>query len=130
MAIAVSPNCFCCLGCCTVLRFSLPFLIIDTIFIAVPFSSLLPILSLFSQTTIIVAFHSRLNLTFVGLPFLLWSCHRHIHFAAKDASAVTTGRRPVFLFIFFFYFSGCRSSRHFVVAVPIVTVQPIAIHIL
>ena len=41
--------CFRCLGCRSVLRFSLPFLILDAIFIAMPFSSLPSILSLFSQ---------------------------------------------------------------------------------
>ena len=60
-----------------------------------PFSLLLSILSLFSQTAIVVSFHSRLDLSFVGLQFLLWFC-RHIHFAAKDVFVVTTGCRPVF----------------------------------
>ena len=53
----------------------------------------------------IAAFHSWLDFE---LPFLLWSCCRHIHFAAKDVFVATTGHHPVF-----FYFSGCRSSRHF-----------------
>ena len=44
----------------------------------------------------IAAFHSTLNLSFVELPFLLWSCRCHIHFAAKDIFLVTTGRRPIF----------------------------------
>ena len=58
------------LGCCAVLHFSLPF-----VFIAVPFSSLPSILSLISQTAIITAFHSTLDLSFVGLLFLL--CKEH-----------------------------------------------------
>ena len=63
---------------------------------------------------------------FVGLPFLLWSCCRHIHLAAKDAFVV-------FLFFFVLFqlsYSSSFSRRHFLVAVPIVTFQPIAIHIL
>ena len=40
----------------------------------------------------IAAFHSRLDLE---LPFLLWSCRRHIHFAAKDVFVSTTSRRPI-----------------------------------
>ena len=90
--------CFHGLGCRAVLRFFPLFLILAAIFIAVPFSLLLSILSLFSQTAIIAAFHSRLDLSFVGLPFLLWSC-RHIHFAAKDAFVATTSRRPVFFLV-------------------------------
>ena len=77
---------------------SLLFLILAAIYIAVPFSLLLSILSLFRQTAIIAAFRSRLDLSFVGLPFLLWSCC-HIHFAAKDAFIVTTSRRPVFFLL-------------------------------
>ena len=48
------------------------------------------------QPAIIVAFHARLDLSFVQLPFLIWSCRRHIDFAAKDIFVVTTGRRPIF----------------------------------
>ena len=47
------------------------------------------------STSNIAAFHSSLDLE---LPFLLWSCRRHIHFAAKDF-VVTTSRRPVFAFL-------------------------------
>ena len=45
----------------------------------------------------IAAFHSRLDLE---LPILLWSCRRHIHFAAKDVFVVTTSRRPIFFVAF------------------------------
>ena len=38
---------------------------------------------------------------FVGLPFLFWSCRRHIHLADKDAFVVTKGRCPVFFFFAF-----------------------------
>ena len=48
----------------------------------------------------ITAFHSRLDLE---LPFLLWSCRRHIHFAAKDVFVATTSRRPIFLLLLFWY---------------------------
>ena len=44
----------------------------------------------------IAAYHSRLDLE---LPFLLWSCRRHIHLAAKDVFVVTTGRRPIFFVV-------------------------------
>ena len=121
--------CFRFLGCRAVLRFSPQFFILAAIFIAVPFSSLPSILSLFSQTAIIAAFQSRLDLSFVGLPFLLQSCRCHIHFAAEDAFVVAIGRRPIFLLLFWLFFSS-YSCRHFLVAVPIVTVQPIAIHTL
>ena len=97
VAIAVSPLLFSLLGlpCHSSL--------ISAIFIAMPFSPLPSILSLFSQ---------QLSQLFIQgwtfeLPFLLWSCRRHSHFAAKDVFVVTTGRRPIF-----FSFSGCR-SRHF-----------------
>ena len=61
------PSCYCfrCLCCHAVLRFSPPFLILATIFIGVSFSLLLAILSLFSQTAIITAFHKT------G-PFFCW----------------------------------------------------------
>ena len=121
--------CFHCLGCRAVLRFSPPFLILAAILIAVPFSSLPSILSLFSQTAIIAAFHSRLDLSFVGLPFLLRSCCCHIHLAAKDSFVVTTGCRPFYL-LFWLSFLLSFSCCHLLVAVPIVTIQPIAIHIL
>ena len=94
------------------------------ILIAMPVSSLLSILSLFSQTAIITDSHSRLDLSFIELLFLLWSCRCHVHFVAKDVFVVTTGRCPVFL-LFWSPFSSF-SRRH---AVPIVTVQPVAIHI-
>ena len=57
---------------------------------------------------LIAAFHSWLDLffSFVELPFLLWSCCCHNHFAAKDIFIVTTGPAP------FFCFSGCHSSCH------------------
>ena len=42
------------------------------------------------QPAIIASFHPRLDL------FMLWFCHRRIHFAAKDVYVVTTGRCPVF----------------------------------
>ena len=51
------------------------------------------------QPAIITTFHSRLDLSFVELPFLLWSYCRHIDFAAKDVFIVTTGR-PLFFFAF------------------------------
>ena len=38
------------------------------------------------QQATIAAFHSRLDLS---LPFLLWSCHRHIHFVVKDVFLMT-----------------------------------------
>ena len=64
-----------------------------------PISSLPSILSLFSQQL------SRLfiqGLTFLLLSSrLLWSCRRHIHFAAKDVFVVTTGHCPDFFFFFF-----------------------------
>ena len=41
-------------------------------------------------------------LSFVGLPFLLWSCRCLIHLAAKDAFIVTTGRRLVFVVLVIF----------------------------
>ena len=50
------------------------------------------------QSAIIVAFHSRLDLSFVELPYLLWSCR---YFAAKDVFVVTTGRCPVVFFVAF-----------------------------
>ena len=57
------------------------------------------------QPAIIVAFHSRLDLSFVELPFLLWSCRRHIHFAAKDVFIVTTNCRPILFLLFWLFFS-------------------------
>ena len=71
-------------------------------------------------------FFIRLDLE---LPFLLWSCRRHTHFAAKDVFVTTTSRRPIFFFLLLFWLSffSSFSRRH---AVPIVTVQPVAIHIL
>ena len=45
----------------------------------------------------VAAFHSRLDLE---LPFLFWSCRRHIHFAAKDVFVATTSRRPIFFVAF------------------------------
>ena len=103
VAIAISPLLFRCLGFHAVLCFSLPFLILATIFIAVTFLSLSSILLLFSQTAIITAFRS---LSFVGLPFLFWSCRCHIHLAATDAFIVTTGCHPVFFLLFWLLFSS------------------------
>ena len=45
----------------------------------------------------IAAFHSRLDLE---CPCLLWSCCRHIHFAAKNVFVATTSRRPIFFVAF------------------------------
>ena len=64
------------------------------------FSPPLSILSLFSQTLVNATFHLRLDHSFVGFPFLLWSCHRHVHLAAKDIFVVTTGRHHVGFFAF------------------------------
>ena len=71
MAFAVSPLLFSLLGLPCRSSF------LAAIFIAMPFSSLPYSLSLFSQTAIIMAFRSRLDLSFVGLPLLLWSCCHH-----------------------------------------------------
>ena len=73
--------------------------------------------------------------SFKAGPFFYWiavfalSCRHHIHLAAKDRCDYRSPPN-------FFCFSGCYSSRHFhsrrhfLIAVPIVTIQPIAIHIL
>ena len=97
VAIAVLPLLFLLLRlpCRAVLGFSPPFYIVAAIFFAAVY---------FVAVQPDSAFHSRLDLSFVGLLFLLWSCHCHIHFAAKDAFVVTTGRCPVN--------SGCRFSHH------------------
>ena len=70
-----------------------------------------------------------MDLSIVGLAFLLWSCRCHIHFPAKDAFIVTYRSLPhLFCFsgLFFLSFSRC----HILIAVPILIVQPIAIHML
>ena len=41
-----------------------------------------------------------MSLSFVELLFLLWSCRRHFHFAAKEVFVVTTGGCPIFCFAF------------------------------
>ena len=111
-----SPSPSCSLGHCSIFAcfyfafffhfssLSPPILILAAIFIAVPFSSLPSILSLFSQTAIITAFH-RLDLSFVGLPFLL----HHIHLAAKDTFIVTTGHCPIFCFFLLSWLSFLSS---------------------
>ena len=110
--------CFSCLGCRAVLRFSLPFLILaDAIFnAAVHFIAVQPAIS-----RLIIQGWT------LSYRFLLWSCRRHIHFATKDVFVVTTSCRPIFFFLFWLSFFSSFSCRH---AVPIVTVQPVAIHIL
>ena len=105
--------CFHFFGCHAALHFSPPFLILAAIFIAVPFSSLPSILSLFSQTAIISAFHSRLDLSCVGSLFLLWSCHCSIHLAAKETFVVTTDHHSfAFLVVVFSSFSHRCSHGH------------------
>ena len=99
------------------------FLFLAAIIIAVPFSSAVH----FVAVQLAMAFHTRLDLSFVGLLFLVWSCHRHIDFTAKDIFVVTTGCPPPSIL---FCFSSCGSCHHFLVTVPTDTVQPGAIHIL
>ena len=102
MAIAVSPLLFSLLG--LPCRSSL----LSAIFILVAIFILAAILAaIFCHAIFITAIHfiavqpaiSRLHsrLDF-ELPFLLWSCRRHIHFAVKDVFVATTSRRPVFFF--------------------------------
>ena len=64
----------------------------------------------------IAAFDSKLDLE---LPFLLWSCRRHIHFAAKGVFVATTSRRPISFFVAFLvvvllvtFTSSCCSYCH------------------
>ena len=101
MVIPVSPLLFSLLG---LLCHSLLFQLLSAIFNSRhhfhcrAFSPLPSILSLFSQTAINAAFHSMMDCSLVGLPFLLWSCRRHIYTVAKDTFIVTKCRRPVFFF--------------------------------
>ena len=124
VAIAVSPLLFSQLG---LLGCPLLFQLLAAIFIAVQFSLLPSILSRFSQTAIIVAFHSR--------PDLLLGCHFCSGLVVAIFILLLKTLSGFFFFFFFFvlfqlsYFSSF-SRRHFLVAVPIVTFQPIAIHIL
>ena len=79
-------------------------LILAAIFIAVPFSLLPSILSLFSR-----GFSFKAGPFFCWIAVLLWFCRRHIHLVVKDAFVVTTGCRP----LFFFWLSLFSSfSRH------------------
>ena len=80
-----------CLGCCAVLHFSLPFLILAAIFLPCHFIAVEPAISqLFIQGWTL------------SCCYLLWSCRRHIHFAAKGVFVVTTSRRLVFFLLFWF----------------------------
>ena len=103
MAIAISPLLFLLLGLlCRSLLLSAIFNSSRHFYCHVIFIAAVHFIAV--QPAIIAAFHSRLDLSFVELPFLLWSCHRHINFAAKDVFVVTTSCRPVFFFFFFFAF--------------------------
>ena len=88
--------CFRCLGCRAVLRFSPLFLILAAIFLPCHFHRCRPFNRCSASN--IAAFHSRLDLE---LPFLLWSYHRHIHFAVNDVFVVTISRRPILSFFAF-----------------------------
>ena len=95
MPIAILPLLFPQLGFRAVLRLSPTFLIIAPPFLLpCHFHRYRPFYRCSASN--IAAFHSRLDLE---LPFLLWSCRRHIHFAAKDF-VVTTGCCPVVFFAF------------------------------
>ena len=62
-----------------------------------------------SSASNIAAFHSRLDLE---LPFLLWSCCCHIHFAAEDVFVVTSGCCPVFFLLFWLSFFSSFSPSY------------------
>ena len=68
------------------------------------------------QPAIIAAFQ-RLVHSFVEFPFLIWSCRRHINFAAKDVFVVTIVHRPIFfaflvVILLVIFMLSCCSYRH------------------
>ena len=89
---------FRCLGCRAVLRLSPPFFIQPPFLLPCHFHRCHPFIAV--QQAIITAFHSRLDLSFVELLFLLWSCRRHIHYCCKRRFRCDYMSPPRYFFAF------------------------------
>ena len=114
--------CFSYLGCRAVLRFSTPFLILAAIFLPCHFHHCHPFYRCSASN--IAAFHSRLDLE---LPFFARSVVA-IFILLLRTFCCDYRSPPHFLsFLFWLSFFSSFSCRH---PVPIVTAQPLAIHIL